>query len=100
MANKYVLINATGSGGGSAETFTQSFNNTTDWGAASGGFYTIAIPQSTHGKSIQPLVQLYEADSGDFAQVDAEIVISVAGDVNIIVTETIDTRFTGKVVIL
>lgn len=101
MASRYILVNATGgSGGGDAETFTQSFNSSSDWGAPSGGFYTIAIPQSTHGKSVQPLVQLYEVAGPDFEQVDAEIIISVAGDVNIRVTEVIDARFAGKVVIL
>jgi hypothetical protein len=101
MTDKYILVNASGTGSGSgAETYTQSFNSTSDWGAASGGFYTIAIPQSTHGKSLNPVVQLYEVDGTDFSQVDAEIVISPAGDVNIRVTEVIDTRFAGKVVII
>ena len=100
MSSKYKLVNAAGTGGGSAETFTQSFNATTDWGVASGGFYTIAIPQSTHGKSVSPLVQLYEVAGSDFDQVEAEIVITSAGDVDIKVTEVIDSRFAGKVVIL
>ena len=101
MADRYILVNAAGSGGsGDATPFTQTFNATTDWGAPSGGFYTIAIPQSVHDKSIEPLVQLYELVSGNFEQVDAEIIISPAGDINIRVTETIDTRFAGKIVIL
>lgn len=103
MANQYKLVNATGGsggGGGSATPYTETFNSSTDWGAASGGFYTIAIPQSTHEKSVEPLVQLYELVSGNYEQVDAEIIVSVAGDVNIRVTENIDARFAGKVVIL
>jgi hypothetical protein len=100
MSSKYILVNASGTGGGDAESYTQAFNATSDWGAPSGGFYTIAITQSTHGKSINPLVQLYEVDGPNFSQVDAEIVISSAGDVNIRVTENIDTRFAGKVVII
>jgi hypothetical protein len=101
MANRYNLVNATGSGGsGDATPFTLTFNAAVDWGAASGGFYSIAIPQSTHDKSIEPLVQLYELVSGDYEQVDAEIVISIAGDVTIKVTDNIDARFAGKVVIL
>ena len=102
MANTYSLVNAsgTGSGSGSAETYTQTFDATTSWGAPSGGFYTIVIPQSTHDKSVQPLVQLYQVSGPDFKQVDAETIISTAGDVTIKVTENIDTRFAGKVVIL
>lgn len=102
MANKYKLINAsgTGGGGGSAGTFTQSFNATSSWGAPSGGFYSLVIPQTTHEKSISPIVQLYELVVGDFEQVEAEIIVSPAGDVTIRVTETIDTRFAGKVVII
>jgi len=102
MASEYILVNAsgTGSGSGNATPYTQTFNATSDWGAASGGFYTIVVPQSTHEKSVEPLVQLYESVSGNFEQVDAEIIISVAGDVTIRVTEVIDTRFAGKIVIL
>lgn len=101
MAQKYKLVNASGTGGGgSAETFTQSFNATSDWGSPSAGFYEISIAQSTHGKSVTPLVQLYEVVGSNFEQVEAEIEINASGDVTIKVTESIDSRFAGKVVIL
>lgn len=98
---QYNSVNASATGGGgSAETYTESFNATGDWGAASGGFYTITVPRSTHGKSVQPLVQVYELVSGDFEQVIIETEINTLGDVSIRVTETLDTRFEGKVIIL
>jgi len=101
MASEYILVNASGTGsGGDATPYTETFNATTDWGAPSGGFYTIVVPQSVHDKSVEPLVQLYELVSGNFEQVDAEIIVSVAGDITIRVTEVIDTRFAGKIVIL
>lgn len=102
MADKYKLVNAAGSGGsGDAETFTTSFNGTTSWGAPSGGFYSFVVPQSTHQKNLNPLVQVYaDIGGGDFEQVETEVQISTAGDVTLLVTETIDARFAGKVVIL
>ena len=101
MANRYIIINASGgAGGGSAETFTQSFNASSDWGAASGGVYSIDIAQSTHGKSVQPIVQVYEQNGLDFEQVIIETVIDDSGDITIKVTENNDTRFAGKVVII
>jgi hypothetical protein len=100
MANEYNLVNATADGSGAVETFSQSFDATTSWGAASGGVYTIIILQSTHGKSVVPQVDLYEVVGPDFEKVDADIIINTLGDVSIKVPDVIDSRFAGKVVIL
>lgn len=102
MANTYKLINpeVVGSGSGDAETFTQTFNNTTSWAGPSGGSYTFTVLASAHGKNTEPLVQVYELNGSDYEQVDVEVIINTSGDVTIRVTETVDTRFVGKVVIL
>lgn len=103
MAHTYKLINASGSGGsGSGATaYTSSFNNTTDWGAASGGYYTITITEATHGKGTKPIVQIYELVSGVYEQVDVDrLGIAANGDVTIRVPESLDTRFTGRITIL
>lgn len=101
MAHIFKIINAEGgsSGGGSATPFTQTFNASTDWGSASGGDYSITIPQSTHDKSVDPLVQVFELSLGIFELVETEVVVNSFGDVTISVTEIFDNRFAGKVVI-
>jgi hypothetical protein len=102
MTDVYKIVgNTGGSGGGSAETFSLSFDATTSWGSAVGGFYTIAIPQTTHNKSVTPIVETYEdIGGGDFDEVETEVIISSAGDVTLRVTENIDARFAGKIVII
>ena len=79
MANRYVFVNPQGTGGASAETYAQAFNGTSDWGAPSGGYYSIAVPFVTHGKSLQPVVQVFELVGSDFEQVDVETVINAIG---------------------
>lgn len=103
MASVYKLVNATGTGGGGGDAtpYQQSFDATTSWGAASGGEYSIVIPQSTHNKNTTPFVQVYaDIGGGNFEEVEVAIEINAAGDVSLIVTENIDTRFAGKVIIL
>lgn len=103
MANIYKAINASGTGGGgggTASTFAQIFNATTDWGAPSGGFYSITVAQATHGKGTDPIVQTYEDVAGTDELVDTEILMDSFGNVTIRVPDSVDTRFAGKVVIV
>lgn len=103
MARIYKSANSenAGAGGGSATPFVQSFDSGASWGAASGGYYSIFIPQSTHGKSANPTITVYEDLAGQFEEVILdEVSINASGDVTLKVTENIDTRFAGKVVIL
>ena len=82
--------------------YSQSFNATTDWGSASGGFYTITIPQATHNIDAIGTLQTFEdLGSNIFANVlpDRLSFNSSTGDVSFRVTETPDGRFAGQVTI-
>lgn len=104
MAKIYRTISTTssgGGGGGSSSPYTQLFNSTSDWGSASGGYYSISITQSTHEKGTSPSIQIFELVGSDYEQVDVDtVLVSSTGDITIKVTQTLDTRFAGKIVIL
>ncbi len=82
--------------------FTQSFNATTDWGSAAGGFYTINIQASTHGKGTNILdLQVFEDDGTSFVKVNSDTLKfnKTTGQVSISVTDSPNGRFAGFVVI-
>lgn len=88
--------------GSSVQTpnYSALFNATTDWGAPSAGSYEISIPALTHGKGINPIVQVYELVGSDYEKVTATIDVAQAnGDIILSVSEVPDTRFEGKIVI-
>lgn len=83
--------------------YVQNFNNTTDWGSASGGLYTITVPGTSHGFGINVNnVVLYETVGGESVLVNANglSIDNATGDVSFTVSETPDGRFTGKVIII
>lgn len=92
-----------GSGGGGAsgpaERYTSTFNNTTDWTLNSPD-YTRTILAVTHGRGTNPNVQVYELLSGNYEQINVNVVINGSGDVTLKVTETPNNRFTGLVLII
>lgn len=97
-------IVGTSGGGGPAPTvaprFTQTVNNNTHWGTASGGLYTIVILASTHGKGLKPTVTMFEQVGSDYEQVTVNYNINSSGDVSISVPDSPDLRFAGVVVII
>ncbi len=80
--------------------YSSTFNATTSWGSASGGFYTITIAAGTHNKGTAPAVRVEEGSGADWirALVDQEIVRST-GDVEIKVSDSPDGRFAGRILI-
>jgi hypothetical protein len=91
-----------GSGGGPsapAERYTDTFNNTTDWTAASPE-YTRTILAATHGRGTSPNVQVFELISGSYEQINVNVVVNGSGDVTLKVTETPNNRFVGLVIII
>lgn len=85
----------------SLSTYFDTFNSSSDWGSPSGGYYTITIPQTTHQKGTNPIVQIFELDGSDYVLLNVDQVkISNIGDVSFRVKEIPDLRFEGKILIL
>lgn len=86
-----------------ANVYSQTFNATIDWGAASGGLYTITITAATHGFALNVSnVAIYETSGADSIQTFTNQVIidNITGDVSFNVSEAPDGRFAGKVLII
>ena len=88
------------SGGAQSANYVLTFNNSTDWGVASGGYYTITILQGTHNKGTDPVIQVFELNGTDYDVVDTTVFIdSITNAISIKALETPDSRFQGKIVI-
>lgn len=87
--------------GGSSSPYIQTFNNSTDWGSPSGGYYSITVLEANHSKGLSPSVSIFEDISGDYIKIEVDrILVNNVGDVVFRVPEIPDTRFVGKIVIL
>lgn len=81
--------------------YISTFNSTTDWGSATGGYYTITVLASTHKAGISPTIQIFELSGSDYDMVQVDrIRVNSSGDISIRVPETPDGRFEGKLVII
>jgi hypothetical protein len=81
--------------------YIHSFNATTNWGTASGGYYTITVPASTHNLGANPVSTIYELSGTDYIQVMADKTITATnGNVSIRVPETPNLRFAGQIIII
>lgn len=90
------------SGGGPTvqnPNYFATFNATSDWGSASGGQYTLTISAATHGKGLNPVVQILEQSGSDYVAVVLMHKLNASGDVILEVLETPDNRFAGKIII-
>ena len=84
-----------------SERYISTFNATTDWGSASGGYYTITVAQTTHERGVNPVVKLQELDGADYNEVFADqLKVLANGDTAIRVTEIPDMRFAGRAVFI
>jgi len=112
-AYKYTLVeNADGAGvwyrnlleeaeSMASERYCETFDATTSWGAAVGGYYTLVVPQATHTRGVNPTVDTFETVGTDNVEVTPdELKVSATGDVSIRVVETPDCRFAGKAVFI
>jgi hypothetical protein len=84
-----------------SSVYSAPFNNTTDWGTASGGYYTITKLAAVHllGTSINH-VSIYELSGTDYILLNVDrVLVNASGDVSISVPDGPDGRFAGKVVI-
>jgi hypothetical protein len=103
MASVYKIVGSAsgggGGGGGSVTKYSAPFNNTTDWGTASGGYYTLSVLEAIHEKGTNPTVHVYESSGGGYENVVVHILIDASGNVELKVSEVPNNRFIGKVVI-
>ena len=68
-----------------------------DWGAAIGGYYTLTVPASTHGKSQVSDVRMWEQSGADLLYVKPhDWTVLTNGDVEIAVMSVPDGRFDGR----
>lgn len=83
-----------------AERYISGFTATTEWGTASGGYYTITITAATHGIGSNPVVDVQQLTGSDYICVEADqLKIFANGNVSIRVPETPNLRFAGRLVI-
>lgn len=97
ITGKFDLV---GAGATQIPNYITTFNMTTDWGTAVGGCYEIDIPATTHGKGLNPLIQVLELNGSTYEMVTTTIEVDqVSGDIKLSTLESPDTRFAGKIVI-
>lgn len=84
-----------------SERYSETFNNTSDWGSAAGGYYTQTITNATHGRGTSPTLIIEELDGSDYIEVLPDrVLINSSGDVSFRVTEVPDGRFTGRITLI
>ena len=94
MANTYQSINLNGNGGGGSNPPYSSTFLIATW-SLNGSVYEIDIPEATHGRGAEIVVQVFELTGGVYKEVEVDIEITSAGNITIIVDS--DLRFDGKI---
>ena len=85
-----------------AQSYERIIFNVSEWGAESGGDYTISIPASTHGLSRRVhIAYVVRTVGGVNEPVDPSLgrITEATGDVTLSVTATPDNRFVGRIVL-
>lgn len=88
------VVTPTGTG---ATKFSQDFL-IADW-ILNGTQYEITVLATTHNKGVNPIVQVVENNTGIYSLILTSYDISVSGDITLIVSQTPDNRFDGKIII-
>lgn len=88
----------TSEGASAPENYVRSFNNTTDW-TLNVDTYEIEVPASSHGKGINPQLQAFETNGGNFDEVICSMTIDSLGNAKIRVQQTPNLRFNGKLIL-
>lgn len=78
--------------------FSQTFNVTTHWGAASGGYYTISFTHNLGSLAVVPFV--FDLTSGQISTQPDRVSVVDINTVSIRTLSDPDLRFAGRVVIL
>ncbi len=105
MATKFNPLTWMGfnvSGGGSSSSASR-YSSTFivgDWTGPSGGVYSLSISAATHGKGVNPTIQVFELSGSDYILINVDVVVSSLGNITLNVSDTPDNRFAGKYVII
>jgi hypothetical protein len=91
-------LTETSEGAPAPENYIRSFNSTTDW-TLNVDVYEIEILASNHGKGINPQLQTFETNGGDFDEVVCSMSIDSSGNAKIKVQQTPNLRFNGKIIL-
>jgi hypothetical protein len=85
-----------------SERYQSTFDATSSWGSASGGYYTITILASSHERGTTPaIVGVFKESGSDYVQLEPDSKKVLAnGDIEIKVIENPDGRFAGKILIM
>ena len=100
MGNTYKRfgpLSASGTGGGFATGYVMPFL-IADWVPASGD-WNLAVLATTHGRGINPTVQVYELDGGVYTEVLMAVNVDNLGNVSIAGSQVTMARFDGKIII-
>lgn len=88
-----------GGGGIPVPNYFATFNGTTDWGSPSGGVYTRTITAATHGKGLNPIVNILELSGSDYQIISITYKIDPSGNISFEALQSPDNRFAGKIII-
>jgi hypothetical protein len=92
----------TGTGGGGPVVQNPNYVKTfviADFVGPSAGSYTFTVLSSTHGKGLNPIVQVLEQVGLEYESVILAYKINASGDVTIFVSDVPDLRFDGKLIL-
>jgi len=82
------------------QNFTKGTIGSDSWGVAAGNVYTISYDAETVGKGANPLAVVYELDNSEIKPVGADLRIAADGAISIVADETVDMRFSGRLVVV
>lgn len=88
-----------GVGGAASVPYAQVFTSASFTGPTSGN-YTLSILASTHGKGINPSIQILEQSGVEYESILVNYKVDASGNIVLYVNEIPDLRFNGKIIIL
>lgn len=100
LTGDFDLVGTGGGGGPVSQTpnYVQTFS-TTDFTGPTSGNYILTVLATSHGKGLNPAVQLMEDIGGGLYEVVvAPFTIDGSGNIQLLITSSPDQRFNGKII--
>lgn len=84
-----------------ASRFTTNFDAATDWGSPSAGYYTYTVLGSAHTRGVNPSVMVFETSGSVESKVALDISYdNTTGDISLVVPDSPDCRFAGRILVI